>query len=108
MSIGRIKHSKGFSLIEVMVAILILSIAVIGTSGYRYYTALDARKADMQATAARVALMLCESWGGLKVTKTTIPQAISVRNCKLLQLTILKSLMSHPLVLIHWDTIRFY
>jgi len=66
MSIGQIKHSKGFSLIEVMVAILILSIAVIGTSGYRYYTALDARKADMQATAARVALMLCESWRGVK------------------------------------------
>jgi len=66
MSTGRIKHSKGFSLIEVMVAILILSVAVIGTSGYRYYTALDARKADMQATAARVALMLCESWRGVK------------------------------------------
>lgn len=66
MSIGRIKHSKAFSLVEVMAAILILSVAVIGTSGYRYYTTLDARKADMQATAARVALMLCESWRGVK------------------------------------------
>jgi len=66
MSTGQIKHSKGLSLIEVMVAILILSVAVIGTSGYRYYTALDARKADMHATAARVALMLCESWRGVK------------------------------------------
>lgn len=66
MSVKRIKRSKGFSLVEVMVAILILSVAVIGASGYRYYAALDARKADMQMTAARLALMLCESWRGLK------------------------------------------
>ncbi|MHC4395170.1 MAG: type IV pilus modification PilV family protein [Planctomycetota bacterium] len=65
MSITRKKHSNGFSLVEVMIAILILSVAVIGASGYRYYAALDARKADMQMTASRVALMLCESWRGL-------------------------------------------
>jgi len=66
MAIKRIQRFNGFSLVEVMVAILILLIAVMGTSGYRYYAALDARKADMQVTAARVALMLCESWKGLK------------------------------------------
>ncbi len=52
----------GFTIIEMMVTILVLAIIVIGTAGYRYYSALDARKAVKEADAARVALMLLESW----------------------------------------------
>jgi hypothetical protein len=48
-----------------MVAVVILLIALIGTSSFRYYSALDARKADAQTAAARIALMLCESWRGV-------------------------------------------
>jgi len=52
------------TLIEVMAAIVIVAIAVIGASGYRYYSTLDARRADFQNAAARIALLLCENWRG--------------------------------------------
>jgi len=58
------KSPAGITLIEVMAAIVIISIAVLGTSGYRYYSALDARKASVQSTAARIALLLSENWRG--------------------------------------------
>lgn len=73
MLVNRGKQPKGLSLVETMVAIVVLSIAVIGASGYRYYAALDARKADMRMTAARVALLLCESWRGVKGDETYDP-----------------------------------
>ena len=73
MLANRGKQPKGLSLVETMVAIVVLSIAVIGASGYRYYAALDTRKADMRMTAARVALLLCESWRGLKGDETYDP-----------------------------------
>lgn len=53
------------TLVEVMGAILILAVAVIGASAYRYHAALDARKADERATATRIALLLCENWRGV-------------------------------------------
>jgi type II secretory pathway pseudopilin PulG len=73
MLANRGKQPKGISLVETMVAIVVLSIAVIGASGYRYYAAMDTRKADMRMTAARVALLLCESWRGLKGDETYDP-----------------------------------
>jgi prepilin-type N-terminal cleavage/methylation domain-containing protein len=73
MLANRGKQPKGLSLVETMVAIVVLSIAVLGASGYRYYAALDTRKADMRMTAARVALLLCESWHGLKGDETYDP-----------------------------------
>lgn len=60
-----IRRRRGMSLVGTMVAVVILLIALIGTSSFRYYSALDARKADAQTAAARVALMLCESWRGI-------------------------------------------
>ena len=55
---------SGISLVEVMITISILSVAVIGASAYRYYAALNARKAEANVTAGRVGLLLCESWRG--------------------------------------------
>ena len=66
MTTRQLKRSKGVSLIEAMIAILVLSIVVIGTSGYRYYATLDARKADVYITAARIGHLLCESWRAVK------------------------------------------
>jgi hypothetical protein len=53
------------TLVEVMGATLILAVAVIGASAYRYHSALDARKADERATATRIAMLLCENWRGV-------------------------------------------
>ncbi len=73
MRIKKVKTAGAFTLVEVMVTILILSVALIGASGYRYYAALDARKASLQATAARIALLFCESWRGVKGAQTYDP-----------------------------------
>ena len=58
------KSRAGITLIEVMAAIVIIAIAVLGASAYRYYATLDARKAVLQSTAARIALLLNENWRG--------------------------------------------
>lgn len=75
MAVKRAKSAAAFTLVEVMITVLILSVAVIGASSYRYYAALDARKAAVQATAARMGLTLCESWRGLGGTETFDPIA---------------------------------
>jgi prepilin-type N-terminal cleavage/methylation domain-containing protein len=67
------KFSKGVSLIEIMVAVTILSVAVIGASGYRYYAVLDANEADEHIAAARIALLFCESWRGTGGSTTFDP-----------------------------------
>ena len=69
------KRLAAVTLVEVMATVLILTIAVLGASGYRYYTALDVRKAAMHRTAAEVAQLLCESWRGLEGTETYDPIA---------------------------------
>jgi len=74
----KLRHPKfggAFTLVEVMAAILILSVAMLGASGYRYFAALDERRATIQATAARIGLLLCESWRGVKGDETFDPTA---------------------------------
>jgi len=56
---------RGVTLVGTLIAVVVLLIALIGTSTFRYSAALDGRKADAQTTASRVALLLCESWRGL-------------------------------------------
>lgn len=71
MGAKRPKSRTGITLIEVMAAMVIITIAVLGASGYRYYSALDARKAAVQSTAARIALLLSENWRGLGYDRIT-------------------------------------
>jgi len=52
----------GFTFIEIMGTILVLTVAVLGAAAYRYFATLDARKADVQITAARLASYLLDSW----------------------------------------------
>jgi len=56
-----------------MVAIVIILVALIGTTNFRYFSALDAKKAAARITAARIGLMLCENWRGLEGTETYDP-----------------------------------
>lgn len=71
----RHKSSGGFTFTEVMGAILVLTIAVLGASAYRYHATLDTRKADLQTTAARMASLLCETWRGTDDPNTFDPAA---------------------------------
>ena len=59
-----VKNRSALTLIEVMVAITVVVIGVLGAAMYRYHSALDARKADVQVGAGRVALLILEGWKG--------------------------------------------
>jgi prepilin-type N-terminal cleavage/methylation domain-containing protein len=59
MKSKKVESKKAFTIIEVMIAIAIMLIAILGTSAFRYNTALSARRADLHTTSARVALLLC-------------------------------------------------
>lgn len=72
---NKIRRRRGMSLVSTIVAVVILLIALIGTSSFRYYAAMDGRRAGTQTTAARIALMLCESWRGVKGDQTYDPVA---------------------------------
>ncbi|MDT8302497.1 MAG: hypothetical protein RQ760_13515 [Sedimentisphaerales bacterium] len=66
---------SGFSLVSIMIAMTILIAALIGTSNFRYYSAMDARKAEAKITASRIGLTLCENWRGLGGLTTYDPVA---------------------------------
>ena len=57
-------HCKGVGLVEVIVTIVILLTVVTGTMAYQYFTALDARKSDLNITAGRLAIIFLETWKG--------------------------------------------
>lgn len=59
------KYPKGVTLIEIISAMVILSVIVLGLSAHRYYAAMDARKASSRTTAVTTASLLCETWRGL-------------------------------------------
>jgi prepilin-type N-terminal cleavage/methylation domain-containing protein len=65
MKVIRKKQLKGVTLIEIMVVVLIISVAVIGATSFRTYCTVDAKKADVQINAARVGSMLLETWKGM-------------------------------------------
>lgn len=55
---------RGISLVEVTLTLALLMVAAIGMSGYRYYSTMWARRADVQITAARLASQLLYNWKG--------------------------------------------
>lgn len=69
----RPKPAGGFTFTEVMGAILVLTVAVLGTSAYRYHATLDVRTADLKTTGARTACLLCETWRGSSDPNTFDP-----------------------------------
>ena len=62
----KIRCRSGTNLVEVMAATAILTIAVTGVSGYRYYSSLNARWAAEQTNAARIGQLFCGSWAGVE------------------------------------------
>lgn len=49
-----------------MLSILIVMILVTGAMGYQYFSARDIKLAEVQTTAARLALLLLENWKGVQ------------------------------------------
>jgi len=58
------RHPRGMTLIEILIATVVVLVVVTGIMAYRYYSALDAKKAEVRAMAARVSLLLLEGWKG--------------------------------------------
>ena len=52
---------------------VIILVALIGTSNFRYFSTLDAQKAAAKITASRIGLMLCENWRGIGGIETYDP-----------------------------------
>jgi hypothetical protein len=69
MTVKRPKFVSAVTLIEVMLAMAILTVAVLGSLSYQYYAAAHARIAHAQITATCTAQLLLEDWmstGGSK------------------------------------------
>jgi hypothetical protein len=64
MSAKRKTKPTGLTLIEIVVAMTVLLVGILGAMGYRYYSILDARKAKVYITAARLGSTLLENWKG--------------------------------------------
>jgi hypothetical protein len=58
------KSRGAFTIIDIMIAVAILLIAILGTSAHRYNAVLNARRADLHTNAVQTALLLCEGWNG--------------------------------------------
>lgn len=67
------RRVRAYTLVEVMVSAVILSIAVMGTSGYRYYASLDSARASAITNASAIGVLLCENWSGVKGSSTYNP-----------------------------------
>lgn len=92
MKNDNLKRFRGTSLIEAMLAITILVIAVLGASGYRYYSSRDVKRADMRATASRIGMLLCESWRGVKGNEDFDPTVYSETELTMTEISVPDSL----------------
>lgn len=61
----RHRRRRGFSMLELAIASLILGILSVGSLGYQYYASRDARRAEVQTTASRLAKMMLDQWKGM-------------------------------------------
>ena len=56
------KQRKAFTLIECLTAFTILLVAFLGIMRFRYYTVVNAERAEDELLAARSALLISEAW----------------------------------------------
>lgn len=69
----RRKKRTAFTLVECMVVMLILMITISGIMGFRYYSIINAQRAETQLLAARAASVLSEAWKAGKGTDSFDP-----------------------------------
>jgi prepilin-type N-terminal cleavage/methylation domain-containing protein len=62
MSVNKLKRSGGMTLLEIMVAMVVLAIAAIGALGYQYHAARHGNIAKLEMIATRTAQLLLEDW----------------------------------------------
>ncbi len=78
MTAKRPKLSSGVTLIEVMVATVVLSIVSLGALGYQYHAVNQSRIAKAQKTATRTAMLLIEDWKSTGGSANYDPTALNM------------------------------
>ncbi len=56
------RKSAGLTLVEILIAITLIIVVIIGSMSFRYHAVLDAREADARITSARLGSMLLNAW----------------------------------------------
>ena len=64
MTNNKYKRVRGLTLLETILASVIIMVAGIASIGYRYSVSLDTCKAEDQISASRLGMMLLEGWKG--------------------------------------------
>lgn len=71
----KIRVRTGATLTSTLISVAVILVALIGTSNFRYYASMDARKASALTAASRIALMLSENWRGMQGSLSYDPVA---------------------------------
>ncbi|MHC4553045.1 MAG: hypothetical protein ACYSUT_09835, partial [Planctomycetota bacterium] len=66
MARKHLQNKGGFTLVECMLAAVMLIVILSGIMTFRYYTVFSAEQAENQLLAARAACLLSEAWRGQK------------------------------------------
>ena len=77
-----------------MATTAILTITVVGTCGYRYYSSQNACWAEKQISAARIGQLLCGNWAGVEGDEAYDPTASLSSGLTVEALTTTKNLPS--------------
>ena len=67
------RKAEGFSIIDAMMAAVMIVVIIMGAMMYRYHSMLDIRKAEDQLKATQLAVAFCETWRGLGGDETFDP-----------------------------------
>lgn len=78
MIVKRPKFAPAVTLVEVMVAMVVLAIAALGALNYQYYAATQARIAHSETIAARTAQLLLEDWKSTGGSEDYDPTALNL------------------------------
>jgi len=62
VAVKRPRFEVGVTLIEITVSMVVLLIATLGVSAFRYKAALCSCKVDLRVASAQIALLLCDGW----------------------------------------------
>jgi Tfp pilus assembly protein PilE len=78
MTVKRLKLAKAVSLVELIIAILILGVLVVCALNDQYYAAMHARIARAQTTASQTARLLLEDWTSTGGSNSYDPSALGL------------------------------
>jgi prepilin-type N-terminal cleavage/methylation domain-containing protein len=70
--------SKAFTLVEVMIVIVIVSVMALGSLNYQYYAVKQTQIARAQMVATRITQMLLEDWKSTGGSSTYDPTALGI------------------------------